>query len=161
MIRSRYLDNTKLMVLGRGIEPLLVDWKPTVLTDRRTEYSGSFYQELPNLHAWEIVSELQQSSHPCHMLRIYRRLRVDFWRTTIIHQTILQDNHYLEWVTGIEPALLRFAICYLTIQCTPTYLWHGMEESNHHSHFRRVLSYPLNECRKNLVRVEGLEPSIN
>ena len=37
------------LVLGRGIEPLLVDWKPTVLTDRRTEYSGSFYQELPNL----------------------------------------------------------------------------------------------------------------
>ena len=30
---------------------------------------------------------------------------------------------------------------------TYIYLWYGMEESNHHSHFRRVLSYPLNECR--------------
>ena len=52
---------------------------------------------------------------------------------SIIHQTILQVNNYLEWVTGLEPALLRFAICYLTIQCTPTYLWHGMQESNPHS----------------------------
>lgn len=36
--------------------------------------------------------------------------------------------------------------------------WCGMRESNPHNDFRRIMSYPLNECRK-LVRVVGLEPT--
>ena len=36
--------------------------------------------------------------------------------------------------------------------------WHHWEESNPYSHFRRMLSYPLNDS--GMVRVEGFEPSI-
>ena len=48
-------------------------------------------------------------------------------------QSVSNTLVLLEWVTGLEPALYGFAIRYLTIQCTPTYLWHGMQESNPHS----------------------------
>jgi hypothetical protein len=37
-----------------------------------------------------------------------------------------------------------------------TFIWYRLVESNHYSHFRRMLSYPLNES--GMVRETGLEP---
>ena len=38
------------------------------------------------------------------------------------------------------------------------YLWHRLVESNHYSHFRRMLSYPLNES--GMVLLERIELSL-
>ena len=80
---SRYWRVCFNMVLDRGVEPLLLGWKPSVLTDRRIEYSGDF------------LSEESHRTFCCFMLSIYLRLREDFRSDTIIHQLTLKVNNLL------------------------------------------------------------------
>ena len=107
------------MVHDRRIELLLLPWKGSVLTDRRIVHSGSFYQELPNLLAWEVCRRVATSSAMLCLMRMnshttYRGLLKNYYYTsTNLARQQLFCN--LEVRVGIEPTNNSFADCDITI----------------------------------------------
>ena len=60
---------------------------------------------------------------------------------------------------GNDPILTLSQSVVLNLYTMVTVDWHRWKESNPHSHFRRMLSYPLNDSGKMAPGV-GIEPTI-
>lgn len=103
---SPWLTSAKLMALCRRIELLLLGWKPSVLTDRRTEYGGSWSRtttkpirtcmgNLSQLHASVSTKDLEKISEE-QLLYINNVCKTNIiwsgWQDSNLHETDLQSD---------------------------------------------------------------------
>ena len=142
-VHTRYLDNTKQMVLLKGFDPSFPPWKGSVLASRRQEHKITL-NFLKNI-AWFLKRRMYST-------RIGRH----------VNQSVVKIQHNLEWVTGFEPAWNGFAIRGLTIQLhTHIKLGTSGENRTHISRLSGATGYksavlPLNY--RGMAESNGFEP---
>ena len=114
--------------------PSFAPWKGAVLTVRRMVHINALNFLKNFLLISQFMDELYQNHTNCQ----------DFFKLLPINNMqyfcflfAIREWRILEWVTGLEPAWFRFAICCLTIQRTPTLFWPRVGESNPVTYFHK------------------------